>query len=107
MIFFLILGVLLGAVSIIFILQNVEPVTVVFFSMSLSGSMELILFLALFSGIIITILMLLPSFIKDAFLVSRLKKQIKALEDELTAAKESLHGAASRPMPAGEVDTVI
>ena len=103
MIFFLILGVLLGAVSIIFILQNVEPVTVVFFSMSLSDSMALILFLALFSGVIITILILLPSFVKDAFLVSRLKKQIKVLEDELTANKEMLHGAASRPMPVGEV----
>jgi uncharacterized integral membrane protein len=91
MVFFLILGVLLGAVSIIFILQNVEPVTVSFFAYSLSGSLALILFLALFSGIVITILILLPSFVNDSFLVSRLQKQNKDLADELAAAKKSLN----------------
>ena len=89
MVFFLILGVLLGAVSIIFILQNVEQVTVSFFAYSLSGSMALILFLALFSGIIITILILLPSYVRDAFAVSRLKNQLKELEDELVATKKA------------------
>ncbi len=89
MIFFLILGVLLGAVSILFILQNVEPVTVAFFSYHLNGSLALILFLALFSGVVITILILLPSFIRDAFLVSRLKKQNKDLEDQLRDSKNN------------------
>ena len=107
MIFFLILGVLLGAVSIIFILQNVEPVTVAFFSYSLSGSMALILFLALFSGVIITVLILLPSFIKDAFLARRLRKQNKSLEDELIATKQQLHQVASTPTVAAETTTTL
>lgn len=90
MLFFLILGVALGAVSIIFILQNVEPVTVAFFSYQLTGSMALILFLALFSGIVITVLMLLPGFISDEFRVSRLKRLNKDLEDELADARRRL-----------------
>jgi putative membrane protein len=107
MILFLILGVLLGAVSIIFILQNVEPVTVAFFSYQLSGSMALILFLALFSGIIITVLILLPSFIKDAFALSRLRRQNKNLEDELIATKQTLHQVATTPTVAEDTITTV
>ncbi|HEV8666930.1 MAG TPA: LapA family protein [Candidatus Paceibacterota bacterium] len=107
MIFFLILGVLLGAISIIFILQNVEPVTVSFFAYHLSGSLALILFLALFAGVIITILILLPSFVADSFLVSRLRKQNKALEDELIATKQSLHQVATTPTVAEDTITTV
>ena len=107
MIFFLILGVLLGGVSIIFILQNVEPVTVSFFAYHLSGSLALILFLALFAGVITTILILLPSFVADSFLVSRLRKQNKTLEDELIATKQSLHQVATTPTVAEETTTTV
>lgn len=89
MIFFLILGVLLGAVSIIFILQNAVPVTVVFFTYQLNGSLALVLFVAMFAGVISTILVLLPGFVRDEFRVSRLKIQNKVLEDELRDAKNN------------------
>ncbi len=107
MIFFLILGALVGAVSIIFILQNVTPVTVTFFAYQLNGSLALVLFLALFAGVVITILMLLPGFVSDEFKVMRLKKQVKELEDELFATKESLHQTATRPMAASDNITTI
>jgi uncharacterized integral membrane protein len=97
MIFFLILGAVLGAVTILFILQNVATVTVSFFAYHLTGSLALILFLAMFSGIVITILMLLPGFVSDEFSVARLKKQNQDLEDELIATKKTLADIASRP----------
>ncbi len=87
MIFFLILGVILGAVSIIFILQNVDTVSVAFFSYHLTGSLALILFLALFAGVVITILMLLPGFVSDEFRVAKLKKANDDLAAELAALK--------------------
>jgi len=99
MIFFLILGALLGAVSIIFVLQNVTPVTVTFFAYQLNGSLALILFLALLSGIVITILILLPGFVNDEFRVSRLRKQNKDLEDELLATKRALNDATPPAQP--------
>ena len=107
MILFLILGVALGAVSIIFILQNVEPVTVSFFSYHLNGSLALILFLAMFSGIIATVLILLPGFVRDSFKVSRLKKQNKDLENELIAAKSTMHQMATTPTVAAETTTTV
>jgi len=107
MILFLLLGVLLGAVSIIFILQNVEPVTVSFFTYSLNGSLALILFLALFAGVVITILILLPSYVRDEFRISRLKKQNKDLEDELVAAKKSMHTMATTPTVAEDTTTTV
>lgn len=97
MIFFLILGAIIGAVSILFILQNVTPVTVSFFAYQLEGSLALVLFLAMFAGVVVTILMLLPGFVSDEFKVMRLKKQVKELEDELFTTKQNLHEVATRP----------
>jgi len=88
MIFSLILGILIGVLSIIFILQNIVPVTVVFFAYQITGSLAIILFLALIAGMLISILILLPSFIRDEFRINRLKKQNQDLSDELAAQKE-------------------
>ena len=97
MIIFVILGILIGAVSIIFALQNVEPVTVLFFSYQLSGSLSLVLFLTLVGGMLVSALVLLPSFIRAEFRISTLKKQYKALQDEMAATRERIHESASGP----------
>ena len=90
MIIFLILGVALGAVSVIFVLQNITPVTVSFLAWQLDGSLAVILFLACMSGIVMTLLVLLPGLIRDEFRFSRLKKQARSLEDELTKTKKDV-----------------
>lgn len=107
MIFFLILGVVLGAVSIIFILQNAVPVTVSFFAYQINGSLALVLFVALFAGIVITVLMLLPGFISDEFRVARLKRLNKDLEDELADARRRLAEPARPAVAEDNVSTVI
>jgi uncharacterized integral membrane protein len=87
MIIFLILGVLVGAISVVFVLQNITAVSVSFFTWHLNGSLAVILFLALASGVLMTLLFLLPSFIRDEWRYSRAKKQIRALEAELEEAR--------------------
>lgn len=96
MIFFLFLGAILGAGFIIFVLQNVSPITVTFFAYHLSGSLSVILLLSLIAGMLITVLILLPSFIRDEFRVSKLKKQNEDLANELATTKQNLADIANR-----------
>ena len=83
MILFIILGAILGAISVIFVLQNVAVVTVSFFTWHITGSLALVLFATLLSGIVIALLVLLPSVIRDDLQLSAAKREKKALEDEL------------------------
>ena len=87
MIIFLILGALLGILSLAFVLQNITPVTVTFLSMQFEGSLAFVLFLALGSGIVMTLLLLLPSLIRDEFRFSRLRKKARILEEEQTRVR--------------------
>ncbi len=87
---------MLGAAFIIFILQNVTPITVTFFTYHLSGSLSVILLLSLLAGMLITILILLPSFVRDEFRVSKLKKQNDDLANELATTKQNLADIATR-----------
>lgn len=104
---FLILGALLGAVSVIFVLQNITPITVSFFAWQIEGSLAIILFLALLSGMFITLLMFLPGFIRDEFRFSALKKQNKDLENELTATKKELADVSARTPAAPTMEQVM
>ncbi len=99
MIFFLMLGIMLGILSVIFVLQNTALVTVAFMSWQLQGSLALILFLAIVTGVIITLLVLLPSFIRDAFALAKIRRQKKDLEEELLTAKHSLNAAVGPTSP--------
>ncbi|MCX6820329.1 MAG: lipopolysaccharide assembly protein LapA domain-containing protein [Candidatus Adlerbacteria bacterium] len=90
MIFFLIVGIILGGVSVLFILENAMPITVTFFAWQMSGSLSTVLFAAVLSGVAIALLVLLPSFIKDDMYVSVLKAQKKELENELAEKTRQL-----------------
>ncbi len=87
MIIFLILGAALGIFSVLFVLQNVTPVTVSFFTWHMDGSLAVMLFLAMISGILITLLLLFPSYIRDSYRLSRLNKKTRVLEDEIAQHK--------------------
>jgi uncharacterized integral membrane protein len=96
MVFFLILGALLGAISVVFVLQNITPITVTFFTWHIDGSLSIVLFLALLSGMLVTILLLVPGFIRDEWRFGSLKKQNKDLEAQLAQAKQDLAELALR-----------
>lgn len=89
-IFFLILGVLLGGASVMFLLQNDMPVSVMFFDWNFEGSLAIVLMLAMVSGILIAALLLVPSFVRDEFRLSRLRRHNAKLEDELAEARKEL-----------------
>jgi uncharacterized integral membrane protein len=88
MIFPLILGIVLGAVTVIFALQNITVITVSFFSWQIEGSLALILLMAVFTGILISLLIVLPESIRSYFRYKNLTKENKRLEEELRKQKE-------------------
>lgn len=94
MILSLIVGIILGVLAVFFVLQNTAIVTVTFFAWQLQGSLALVLFLAITSGVIMALLFVLPSLIKESLLVRAANKQNKKLEDEVAA----LRAATSPPL---------
>ena len=108
MILSLLLGIFLGGISVLFILQNVSIVTITFLYWQFEGSMALVLLLALVVGSIITLLFLLPSLIRDMFYLSALKKANKTLADDLVQTRCTLSDVSSGPhgSGAGVVETI-
>ena len=105
MLIFLIIGLIIGAVSVVFVLQNVVPITVTFLSWHLSGSLAVLLLAALVSGALIAMLIVLPSFIKAEWQIRVYKKRIKQLEED-AALKSEMAPRASTPMPVASEATV-
>ena len=85
----LILGVVLGAISVMFVLQNVAVVTVSFLTYQVTASLAIVLLATLMSGILITLLILLPSLIKDEIKFSHTKRRVKELEEELQKTRST------------------
>lgn len=82
MIIILILGLMLGAASIVFALQNTAIVTVTFFSWELHGSLSLILLLAMGAGVLVCVLVSISEVVKTQIEFSVLKRINKKLEDD-------------------------
>ena len=92
MFIFLALGALIGALSVIFFLQNTEPITVIFLNWQLEGLLGIILALAFAGGVMMTALFSLPSLISDWIESTQLRRRIKLLEDNLAEAKKREEG---------------
>jgi uncharacterized integral membrane protein len=88
MILLFILGLVIGGVAVVFALQNVAVITVSFFSWQLTGSLALILSLALAAGVLTASLLILPESLKNYLKYRNLKKENKRLEEELRKQKE-------------------
>jgi uncharacterized integral membrane protein len=97
MIFSLILGIVLGAVTVIFALQNVDVVTLKFFSWQFDGSLALIVLVAAAMGVITSLLIVLPESIGNFFRYRKLVKSNANLEEELKKQKELAHFAKKTP----------
>ncbi len=72
----------------VFALQNIAVITVTFFSYHLTGSLALILSLAIGAGALVVTLILLPEFIGNYFKYRNLKKENEKLAEELRKQKE-------------------
>ncbi len=101
MIFFLLVGAILGALSVIFVLQNIVPITVTFLTWQIEGSLAVVLFLAMMSGMFVGLLMILPGLIRDEFRYSKLRQEKKEVEDELTTTRKVINEVAVNTAAAG------
>lgn len=90
MIIFLILGLILGSLSVIFALQNTDLITVTFFAWQIEGSLALILLLALLTGVIICGLLGIPEVIRNYMRFKAMKKELARLTEELKMEKEKV-----------------
>jgi len=105
MIILFIIGILLGAVAVVFALQNIAVITVTFFSWELTGSLALVLLITILSGMLIAIFLLLPQFIKSHFKLKNLQKENQNLAEELRKQKE-LTIFAKRPIEVQATDAL-
>lgn len=105
MVIFLIIGLIIGGAAVLFVLQNITPVTVSFFAWQMSGSLSVVLLLALLTGMLVSVLVLLPSFIKAEWQLRGLIKRNKKLEDDAMAPAPQA-SRATEPQPVGGEPTV-
>lgn len=89
---YLILALVLAIIVTIFAVQNIDPVNVSFLTFELNGSLALVLLITLTVGIIIGILVSAPSSLRRRMEISGLKKNMRKMEKDLTAARESTSG---------------
>ena len=106
MIIFFIIGLLLGAIAVIFAFENVTLITVTFFQWHITSSLAVIIIGAILSGIIIAVLMLLPESMSKYFKNKSLRKEIARLEEELRKQKELTVFAKNTPPTLGEIDHI-
>ncbi len=98
----LIFALLVAFLAIVFTLQNMAPVTVVFLAWTYHGSLALVLFLALAAGALICFFASLPALIKRKWTIAGQKKKLAQLEDSLEEHQLQLHEAQrkkSEPKP--------
>lgn len=103
MVLFVVLGLLIAILAVIFALQNITPVTISLFFWEVSGSLSLVLLLALGIGVLIGLLIMAPSAIRHRMAASGLRKQQAKLEKELEALQQKLsrlETPAPSPAPA-------
>lgn len=81
MIFFLPLGFILGAVAIIFILQNNTVVSLAFFGTQLETSLALVVLLSILMGVLFTALISIPGVIGNIVRIQSLKRENRKLRE--------------------------
>lgn len=87
---YLILALVIAIVAVIFALQNTATVTIGFFAWQVTGSLSLVLLVTLAIGVVIGLLVLTPTAVKNSFQVSGHRKRITTLEKELADHKATV-----------------
>jgi len=106
MIILFILGLLLGAVAVVFAWQNISVVTITFFAWQIDGPLAVVIELSILAGIIIALLLILPKSIYNYINNKKLKSEINRLEEELRKQKELTHFAKTTPPTEKEVSKI-
>ena len=96
MILSLIVGFVLGAAALLFILENTSVVALTFLQYQFQLPVSLIVLITLLVGIVLTLLVLLPGAIGDGFRMRRLTKSNEALAREAEVHRQAAEEAKSR-----------
>lgn len=88
MILSLILGFLLGAAALLFALQNTAVVALSFLGYSFESSLALLILIAFAAGVIVSLLVSIPSAVKDGMRIMGLKSENKKLKEQLAIAPD-------------------
>jgi len=79
----LIVAIIVAILAVVFALQNAVPITVSFLTWRFESSLALVLLITLALGIIMSLLVSVPSMIKTRKMISSQKKKIQELESGL------------------------
>lgn len=96
MIIFLIIGLLVGGVTVIFAFQNIAVVTVMFMGWQFQGSLALIILLSVAAGVAISLLVFMPGMVKKSFQISSLKRHASKLEEKLANKEKEIELAGEK-----------
>lgn len=99
----LIFGLIVGALAVMFALQNIFPVTVTFLTWHVTSSLAVLIALSVLVGIVIFALLSIPESIKNSFAISRLRTENKKLNDQL----EMVHLIKSEASVVTPVETIV
>ena len=79
----LIVAIIVAILAVVFALQNAVPITVSFLTWRFESSLALVLLITIALGVIMSLLVSVPSKIKRMKLISSQKKKIQELESSL------------------------
>jgi uncharacterized integral membrane protein len=92
----LILGFVLGAASLLFIIQNTAVVGLSFLHWQFETSIAMLVLMAILVGIVLTLLFILPGAIGDSFRMRKLRKHNESLANEAEVQRQAAHEATVR-----------
>src|SRR5262245_56484714 len=78
----LFLGILLGGITVLFAVENLQVVTVSFLALQGSMPLAILLLFSMFAGIAVTLLILLPFVVRDEMAARAMRRAKRELEDE-------------------------
>ena len=87
----LLLGIFIGSLTVMFALENTSLVTISFFGDQVTAPLAAILLLSVVAGILITLVAMLPRFIRDAldaYAVRREQRREAAVQYETSVAEQ-------------------
>ncbi|GAB4116034.1 MAG: hypothetical protein Kow00103_11360 [Candidatus Caldatribacteriota bacterium] len=85
----LIIAIVVAILAVVFALQNAIPITVSFIIWNFKSSLALVLLITLALGILMSLLVSIPSMIKRKRIISNQKKKIQELEKNLQEKMEN------------------
>ena len=96
MLFSLIIGFVLGAGAIVFAIQNNTIVALTFLGWQFQSSLAVVVVIVLIAGLLVGIVICVPSIIRRSFVIRRLTKQAQGIHDEAETLRKDNHDLTVR-----------